>query len=249
MKIKVINPNTSLEMTKGIEHAAKSAARPDTQIHAVSPEMGPVSIESFYDEYLSIPGVIEEVKKGEEEGADAFVIACWGDPGLQAAREVTDKPVVGIAEASVYLASMLAARFSVVTVLPRIKTMIEELVDSYGMSKRILNIRCTPLGVLDFERDPEGGIETLRQEGKRAVEEDKAEAILLGCAGMAEFADSLEKELGVPVIDGVTAAVKFAESIVDLGKKTSKLKTYKYPEKKEYIGVLQTFGQSKSRIK
>lgn len=249
MKIKVINPNTSLEMTKGIEHAAKSAARPDTQIHAVSPKMGPVSIESFYDEYLSIPGVIEEVKKGEEEGADAFVIACWGDPGLQAAREVTDKPVVGIAEASVYLASMLAARFSVVTVLPRIKTMLEELVDSYGMSKRILNIRCTPLGVLDFERDPEGGIETLRQEGKRAVEEDKAEAILLGCAGMAEFADSLEKELGIPVIDGVTAAVKFAESIVDLGKKTSKLKTYKYPEKKEYVGVLQTFGQSKSSIK
>jgi allantoin racemase len=249
MKIKVINPNTTLEMTKGIEHAAKSAARPDTQILAVSPEMGPASIESFYDEYLSIPGVLEEVKKGEEEGVDAYVIACYGDPGLQAAREVTDKPVVGIAEASLYLASMLAARFSIVTVLPRIKTMLEDLVDSYGMSKRILNIRCTPLGVLDFERDPEGGIETLRQEGKRAVEEDKAEAILLGCAGMAEFAESLEKELGVPVLDGVTAAVKFAESIVDLGKKTSKLKTYKYPEKKEYVGALETFGQSKSPIK
>ncbi|MCM2533315.1 aspartate/glutamate racemase family protein [Neobacillus pocheonensis] len=249
MKIKVINPNTTLEMTKGIEHAAKSTARPDTQILAVSPKMGPVSIESFYDEYLSIPGVIDEVKKGEQEGVDAFVIACWGDPGLQAAREVTDKPVIGIAEASVYLASMLAARFSVVTVLPRIKTMLEDLVDSYGMSKRILNIRCTPLGVLDFERDPEGGMEALRQEGKRAVEEDNAEAILLGCAGMAEFADSLEKELGVPVIDGVVAAVKFAESIVDLGKKTSKLKTYKYPEKKEYVGVLENFGQIQSTIK
>ncbi|WP_419880362.1 aspartate/glutamate racemase family protein [Peribacillus sp. B-H-3] len=249
MKIKVINPNTTLEMTKGIEHAAKSASRPDTQILAVSPKMGPASIESFYDEYLSIPGVLEEVKKGEEEGVDAYVIACYGDPGLHAAREVTDKPVVGIAEASLYLASMLAARFSIVTVLPRIKTMLEDLVDSYGMSKRVLNIRCTPLGVLDFERDPEGGIETLRQEGIRAVEEDKAEAILLGCAGMAEFADSLEKELGVPVLDGVTAAVKFAESIVDLGKKTSKLKTYKYPERKEYVGVLETFGQSKSPIK
>ncbi|PFP30649.1 Asp/Glu/hydantoin racemase [Bacillus sp. AFS073361] len=244
MKIKVINPNTTLEMTKGIEHAALAAARPDTQILAVSPKMGPSSIESFYDEYLAIPGVIEEIKKGEEEGVDAYVIACYGDPGLQAAREVTDKPVVGIAEASLYLASMLAARFSVVTVLPRIKTMLEELVDSYGMSKRVLNIRCTPLAVLDFERDPEGGIETLRQEGKRAVEEDKAEAILLGCAGMAEFANSLEKELGVPVLDGVTAAVKFAESIVDLGKKTSKLNTYKYPEKKEYIGNLASFGVS-----
>lgn len=249
MKIKVINPNTTLAMTKGIEHAAKSAARSDTEIVAVSPKMGPVSIESYYDEYLSIPGVIEEIKKGEEEGVDAFVIACWGDPGLHAAREVTDKPVVGIAESSVYLASMLAARFSVVTVLPRIKTMLEDLVDSYGMQKRVLNIRTTPMGVLDFERDPEAGIEMLRQEGKRAVEEDNAEAILLGCAGMAEFADSLEKELGVPVIDGVVAGVKFAEAIVDLGKKTSKLKTYKYPEKKEYVGALENFGLNQTTTK
>ncbi|WNS76230.1 aspartate/glutamate racemase family protein [Bacillus sp. DTU_2020_1000418_1_SI_GHA_SEK_038] len=249
MKIKVINPNTTWEMTKGIENAAKSVARSDTQIIAVSPQMGPASIESYYDEYLCIPGVLEEIKKGEEEGVDGFVIACWGDPGLQAAREVTDKPVVGIAEASVYLASMLAARFSVVTVLPRIKTMLEDLVDSYGVSKRVLNIRTTPMCVLDFERDPEAGMEMLRQEGKKAVEEDKAEAILLGCAGMAEFADNLEKELGVPVIDGVVAAVKFAESIVDLGKKTSKLKTYKYPEKKTFVGALEKFGKSQSTIK
>ncbi|WP_035323794.1 aspartate/glutamate racemase family protein [Peribacillus kribbensis] len=249
MKIKVINPNTTLAMTKGIEHAARSAARPETEILAVSPKMGPVSIESYYDEYLSIPGVIEEVKKGEAEGVDAFVIACWGDPGLHAAREVTDRPVVGIAEASVYLASILAARWSVVTVLPRIKTMLEELVDSYGMQKRVLKIRTTPMGVLDFERDPDAGIEMLRQEGRRAVEEENAEAILLGCAGMAEFADSLERELGVPVIDGVVAGVKFAESIVDLGKRTSKLKTYKYPEKKEYAGILESFGDAAAKLK
>ncbi|MED4206678.1 aspartate/glutamate racemase family protein [Neobacillus mesonae] len=240
MKIKVINPNTTLAMTRGIEHAAKSKARPDTEILAVSPKMGPISIESYYDEYLSIPGVLEEIK--HDDGADAFVIACYGDPGLQAAREFTDKPVIGIAEASLYLASTLSARFSVVTVLPRIKTMIEELVDSYGMSKRVVNVRTTPMCVIDFERDPERGMELLRAEGKRAVEEDDAEAILLGCAGMAEFADSLEEELGVPVIDGVVAAVKLAESIVDMGKKTSKAKTYKYPEKKEYTGALKQFG-------
>lgn len=242
MKIKVINPNTTLDMTKSIEHAAKHAARLDTEITAVSPKMGPISIESYYDEYLSIPGVLEEIKAGEKEGIDAFVIACWGDPGLNAARELTDKPVIGIAEASLYLASMLAARFSVVTVLPRIKTMLEELVDSYGMSKKVINIRTTPLCVIDFENDPERGMEMLREEGKRAMEEDNAEAILLGCAGMAEFADSLEEEFGIPVIDGVVAGVKFAEAIVDLGKKTSKMKTYKYPEKKEYTGLLTEFA-------
>ncbi|MDF9844508.1 MULTISPECIES: aspartate/glutamate racemase family protein [unclassified Paenibacillus] len=241
MKIKVINPNTTWEMTRGIEHAAKSAARPGTEILAVSPEMGPVSIESYYDEYLAIPGVLQEIQKGEAEGIDAYVIACYGDPGLQAARELTKAPVIGIAEASLYMASMLAARFSIVTVLPRIKTMLEELVTGYGMDHRVVQIRTTPLGVLDFERDPVRGMEILAEEGRRAVEEDYAEAILLGCAGMAEFADRLEQELGVPVFDGVVAAVKFAESIVDLGKKTSKLKTYKYPEKKKFAGVLSSF--------
>lgn len=239
MKIKVINPNTSAGMTDGIRNAAEVATRPTTEIIAVSPDMGPASIESYYDEYLSIPGVLEEVKKGD---ADAYVIACYGDPGLQAAREITTSPVIGIAEASLYMASMLAARFSVVTVLPRIKTMIEELVASYGMQHRVLRVRTTPMCVLDFERDPEAGMEMLRQEGRRAVQEEDAEAILLGCAGMAEFADDLEKELGVPVIDGVVAAVKFAEAMVDIGKKTSKLKTYKYPEKKQMTGMLSNFS-------
>ncbi|EJL44660.1 hydantoin racemase [Brevibacillus sp. CF112] len=242
MKIKVINPNTTWEMTKGIEHAAKSVARTDTEIIAVSPAMGPVSIESYYDEYLAIPGVIQEVQKGAHEGIDAYVIACYGDPGLQAAREVTQAPVIGIAEASMYMASMLAARFSIVTVLPRIKTMLEELVSSYGMDHRIVNVRTTPMCVLDFERDPEAGMRMLAEEGRRAIVEDHAEAILLGCAGMAEFANNLEKELGVPVIDGVVAAVKFAEAIVDLGKTTSKLKTYLPPEKKAFIGMLSSFG-------
>ncbi|MCM3569289.1 aspartate/glutamate racemase family protein [Neobacillus mesonae] len=242
MKIKVINPNTTWEMTKGIENAAKSVARQDTEIIAVSPEMGPASIESFYDEYLSIPGVLEEVRKGEEEGINAYIIACYGDPGLQAAREVTKAPVIGIAEASMYMASILAARFSVVTVIPRIKTMLDELVAGYGMQHRVVKVRTTPLSVLDIEKDPEAAMEMLKEEGRRAVKEDDAEAILLGCAGMAELANELEKELEVPVIDGVVAAVKFAEAIVELGKTTSKLKTYKSPERKEFAGLLKHYG-------
>lgn len=242
MRIKVINPNTTWEMTKGIEAAAKSAARPETEIIAVSPEMGPTSIESFYDEYLAIPGVLQEVRRGESEGIDAYVIACYGDPGLQGAREITSAPVIGIAEASLYMAAMLSARFSVVTVLPRIKTMIEDLVHSYGMGHRVVNVRTTPMCVLDFERDPERGMQMLAEEGQRAVAEDHAEAILLGCAGMADFANALEKELGVPVIDGVVAAVKFAEAIVDLGKTTSKLKTYMPPEPKTFTGIFADFS-------
>lgn len=245
MKIKVINPNTTKGMTKGIDRAAKNVARNDTEIITVSPEMGPKSIESYYDEYLSVPGILEEIKSGEEEGADAFVIACYDDPGLNAARELTTCPVIGIVEASLYMASMLAARYSIVTVPSRMTTIKENLVSGYGMDFRVKSIRTIPLCVVDFDQKPKLGMDMLRKEAQKAVDEDEAEAILLGCAGMAEFAKSIEKELGIPVIDGVVAAVKFAEAIVDVGKTTSKLKTYGYPESKQVTGILSQFSYIK----
>ena len=242
MKIKIINPNTTLEMTDAIAVAGRSVARAQTEIIAVSPSFGPASIESYYDEFLCAPGVIDEVRSGDQVGCDAYIIACYGDPGLQAAREVTVKPVIGIGEASLYVASILAARFSIVTVIPRIKTMLEEMVANYGFSHKVVNVRTTPLYVLDIEKDAAGALETLREEARRAVAEDDAEAILLGCAGFAEFANELEEELGIPVLDGVVCAVKLAEALVELGKSTSKGKTYRFPEPKAFTGVFARFG-------
>jgi allantoin racemase len=247
MKIKIINPNTTWEMTETIGQAGRSVAREGTEIVAVSPSFGPASIESYYDEFLCAPGLIEEVKRGEAEGFDAYIVACYGDPALHACREVTEKPVIGIAEASMYTASILAARFSVVTVIPRIKTMLEEMVSNYGFGHKVASIRTTPLYVLDIEKDPERCLETLREEARHAMEEDDAEAILLGCAGFADFANGLEAELGIPVLDGVVCAVKFAEAIVELGKTTSKYKTYRFPETKAYSGIFQGFGGAPSR--
>lgn len=244
MKIKIINPNTSQAMTKAIGEAGKSVARPGTEVFCVSPEFGPESIESYYDEFMSAPGTIEEVMKGDAEGCDAYILACYGDPGLQGAREATTKPVLGIGEASLYTASILAARFSIVTVIPRIKTMIEEMVAGYGFSHKCVSVRTTPYYVLDIERDPDGAMQALRDEARRAMEEDMAEAILLGCAGFASFADSLEKELGIPVLDGVVCGVKLAEAVVDLGKSTSKYSTYRAPEAKRYTGIFEKFGQT-----
>ena len=186
--------------------------------------------------------MIDEVRLGDLEGFDAYIVACYGDPGLHAAREVTARPVIGIAEASLYTASILAARFSIVTVIPRIKTMLEEMVENYGFGRKVVNVRTTPLYVLDVEKDPEGALETLREEARRAVAEDDAEAILLGCAGFAEFADELEGELGIPVLDGVVCAVKLAEAVVELGKTTSKSKTYRFPERKAFTGAFARFG-------
>ncbi len=236
MRIKIINPNTTEEMTKSIYQAACRVARADTEIVAVNPEKGPVSVESFHDEYAAALGVMEEMHKGVHENYDAFIIACYGDPGLYAAREIASAPVVGIAEASMYVASMLAAKFSIITDLARSRLGLEELVHRYGMTDKCASIRDSGIAVLGFGEDPSAGLRQLALLSRKAVEEDRAEAICLGCAGMVDFAAELEKELGVPVIDGVTAAVKMAESLVDLRKRTSKVLYFALPEKKEYKG-------------
>lgn len=248
MKIKIINPNTTQAMTRSIEAAGKSVARPDTEVFCVSPAFGPASIESYYDEFMSAPGTIDEVQQGDREGCDAYVIACYGDPALHGCREATTKPVLGIGEASLLTASILAARFSIVTVIPRIKTLLEEMVAAYGMAHRVVSIRTTPYAVLDIERDPDGAMQSLRDHARRAMEEDDAEAICLGCAGFATFADELEQELGIPVLDGVVCGVKMAEAIVDLGKTTSKYKTYRSPERKPFTGIFERFGSPKGGL-
>ncbi len=236
MRIKVINPNTTQSMTDKIYDAATYVARPDTEIVAVSPEKGPASIDNFHDQFATLTGLMEEVHKGVKEGFDGFIIAAACDPGLYAARQIANVPVVGIGEASMYMANMVAANFSIVTVTKSIKPLLWEVVERSGMKDKCISIRCTTMNILDYEHDPEGGLHALTVEGRNAVSEDGAEAICLGSAGMVKFAKNLEKELGVPVFDGVTAAVKIMEGLVDLGTKTSKMSTYKYPEKKEYKG-------------
>ena len=117
MKIKIINPNTSADMTRSIRAAAQRYARSETEIVTVSPERGPITIEDHYDEVLAAVGAMEEVKKGLSEGFDGYIIACFGDTGLYACRELTEAPVVGIAEASLLMACMLGYKFSILSIL------------------------------------------------------------------------------------------------------------------------------------
>lgn len=237
MKIKLINPNTTQSMTDGIREMAKKVCRTDTEIIAVSSKTGPESIECYVDEYLAIPGVIEEVRKGDqEEMVDAFIIACFGDPGLQAAREVTDKPVLGIAESAITTAKFIAPYFSIVSVLDRSRKVTADLIENYGAEKFCRSIRSTGMSVLEFGSNYEKGLLALEEQSRMAVEEDGAECILLGCAGFVDFVDKLREKLGVPVLDGIMPSVKFAEALVEMKVKISKCNTFKSPEKKLVIG-------------
>lgn len=238
-RIKIINGNTCEPMTQNIDASAQATKFPHTEVITVTPNVGPISIESFYDEYLAIPGILEQII--QDIDADAFVIACWGDPGIEAAREITPKPVVGIAEASLYVANMLAAKWSVVTTLHRARDMVEKTIHKAGMEGRCASVRTTSLSVLDTERDRANTVEVLAHASQLAIEEDGAEAICLGCAGMSGLEKQLEARLGVPVIDSVAAAVKMAESLVSLGKLTSKQLTYRTPEVKAIRGYATLF--------
>src|SRR5204862_5134421 len=206
MRIKVINPNTTLSMTEKIGAAARGVAAKGTTIVATSPAMGPVSIEGHYDEAVSVLGLFEEIRKGEADGVDAYVIACFGDPGLDAAREIARGPVLGIAEAAMRAASFLATGFSVVTTLQRTVVIAEHLVDKYGVRGHCRRVRACDIAVLELENPASDAYRTILAECRRALAEDNCGAIVLGCAGMADLCHRLSDELGVPVIDGVTVA-------------------------------------------
>jgi allantoin racemase len=235
MKIKVINPNTTESMTAKIGAAARAVAADKTEIIAVSPRMGPVSIEGHFDEAISALGVLDEVRRGEVEGIDGYVIACFGDPGLLAAREVARGPVIGVAEAAMHAASFISTGFSIVTTLGRTRAISEHLVHAYGMAARCRKVRCTELAVLDLEREGSDARRLITEECRRALVEDAAEAIVLGCAGMADLTAHIAREIGAPVIDGVAAAVKFVEALVGMGLATSKTGCLAYPLPKHYV--------------
>lgn len=237
MRIKLINPNMTQSMTESIGRCAMKCASKDTDVIWESASFGVNSVECHVDACLAGPAVLSSIRKGElSQDIDAYIIACFDDPGLYAAREITENPVVGIAEAAISAAKFLAPNFSIVTILDRSRLMNLELVRRYGAEHCLRSIRSTGMGVLEFEEDPARSMCALKEQSKKAVEEDGAECILLGCAGFAELAETLRKELGVPVIDGVTAAVKFAEALVTLGQRTSKVNSWKAPEPKTYFG-------------
>ena len=241
MRIAVVNPNTTASMTATISHAARLVAGPDTEIVPVTSGMGPVSIEGYYDEAFALPGLLREIGKAEREGAQAAVIACFDDTGLDAARAMVRIPVIGICEAALATAAFIAKRFTVVTTMERSRIPIEELAHRYGMSTRA-RIRAANIAVLSLEDPNSGARDRLRSEIVRAIAEDNAEAIVLGCAGMADLARTLGQEFGLPVFDGVGAAVKQAEALVALGLTTSKRGAYAAPLAKRYDGALSEFA-------
>ena len=221
MKILIINPNSSVEMSAAIQNVAEIYANGDFEVKTVPTPTAPEYIDYYTDQAIAAPGMMQIVKENEAE-YDAFIVACHCDPNLDLLKQITDKPVVGIGEASMKLATMLGHSFSVVSAGKHSIPNKRALIHKYGLDNDCASVR----GPKDDFDDPtvEGPYLNAAQ---IAMEEDLAEVIVLGCAGFAGMSEKMSAELGVPVLDGVVSALIIATGLVKAGYTTSKIRRYK----------------------
>lgn len=233
MKIMVINPNTSQSMTDHLRQELERIKRRDTELTVVCAERGPETIESAYDEAYAIPPTLDLVKKANREGYDAVILACFSDPGLEAAKEISEIPVIGIEESSLHVAAMLGSKFTVVTPRKQRIPSKREHVHLRGMSHFLASVRSLDLSVAETDADPERTKKRVLEVSRQSVE-DGAEVIILGCAGMAGYAPEIESKLNVKVIDPSAVALKVTEAMVDLGLTHSKAGLFARPPDKVF---------------
>ncbi|WP_328610982.1 aspartate/glutamate racemase family protein [Amycolatopsis sp. NBC_00345] len=233
MRILVTNCNTTEAMTKEIAAGARAAASPGTEILARTPGWGPESAEGWLDSFLSAAAVLDLLRglDDADEPFDAVVMAGFGEHGREGARELLDVPVVDITEAAAHLACLLGRRYGVVTTLDRTCGLIEDSLHSAGVAPNCVAVVGAGLGVLDLrdERRTESALLT----AARRVRDAGAEVLVLGCAGMTGLDRRISTMLDIPVVDGVAAAVRLAESLVALKLTTSRAGSYARPLEKK----------------
>jgi Asp/Glu/hydantoin racemase len=208
----LINPNTTASITDLVLKVAQSFAAPDTRLRGVTAAFGPAYIASRVGYAIAGHAAVDAL--ANDTGAkDAVVLACFGDPGLDALKEIARVPVVGMAEASVLQACALGGRFSIVTGGERWRPMLEEFVAQRGLSARLASVRTVAPTGADIARAPDAALSLLADGCRACARDDGAEAVILGGAGLAGLAMRLQAMVDVPLLDGVACAISTAESL------------------------------------
>ena len=221
MRILIINPNSDHKMTADIQRSTRAFAGDRFEVETQRTPGAPKFIDTYLDAALAVPGMLRLIRENEAH-FDAFVIACHCDPNLDLCKEVTNKPVVGIGEASMKMASMLGHRFSVLSTSPDSVPNKQALVHRYGLDSSFASVRAPRKAAQDLN-----DLDLFLQLGKDAMIYNNAEVLVLGCAGLCELANTLQSLLGVPVLDGVICGLIIAEGLVRANYATSKICRYK----------------------
>jgi allantoin racemase len=220
MRVLIINPNSDPAMTATIQNSAEEYAAGTFEVDTVLTPGAPKFIETYQDQLEAAPGMMQLVQE-HEATVDAFVIACHSDPNIDAVKEMTQRPAVGIGEASMKIATMLGHRFTVVTTHQH--SIPGKLVQArkYHLQDQLVSVRTPERGHEGFEDD-----DLFLELSRAAVEEDLAEVIVLGCAGLSGTDKKIQEALGVPVLDGVVCALILSTGMVRYGIATSKALGY-----------------------
>ncbi|WP_332302839.1 aspartate/glutamate racemase family protein [Rhizobium sp. GR12] len=236
--VRVVSPL----VTRGFRKLAdlKALEYPGISLSHAEIATGPGSIESEFEAAMSVPGTLLEVVRAEREGVDAVIIDCMGDPGLRPAREISGMLVLGPCQTGMHAAAMLGHKFSIITVMRRLKPSFENTAALCALSTKLASVRSVDIPVLDLEMNMAETLRRLIEEGRKAVEEDGAEALIFGCTGLMGCAAGLRagllaKGIDVPVIDPIPTAISIAYGLVLAGLSQSRT-TYPKPPEKLLIG-------------
>lgn len=232
----LINPNTTASITELVLKTARQFVRKDTTLRAVTGAFGPRYIASRAGYAIAGHAAVDALAN-DTKGKDAVVLACFGDPGLAALKEIAQVPVVGMAEASILQACTLGNRFSIVTGGVRWKPMLEEFVASHGLGSRLASVRTVAPTGADIARDPEAAMALLAKGCQACVTEDRADVVILGGAGLAGLAARLEGAVDVPLLDGVACAISMAESLARHKPTRAKAGAFSPPAPVESVGL------------
>jgi allantoin racemase len=239
--VRLVTPITTKGSWQSIDLSALEG--PGYEISVSEIDSGPATIECEFEEMLAVPDTVAKIIAAEREGVDAVVIDCMGDPGLKAAREAVGIPVLGPCETSMHLAAMLGQKFSVVTILDRLRPLFENSCKLYGVYERLASVRSVEIPALDFKGSAGATMQAVTEQAILAVEQDGADVIVLGCTDMVGCAEGIRKGLldkgnDAPVIDPLQATIRLAAAVVDAGLSHSKL-TYPAPPERPAVGFSQ----------
>ena len=203
----------------------RTIVAPDTTIDIAVPEEGPVVIESRTDSALAVPELLRGVVAAEKQEYDGVVLSCFGDPGIDAARELVSIPVVSSGQSSMHVAAQLGSRFSILSPGSGGSGRARDNPLKYGFQQSYASTRGVGMSVMDLNRDREGTLNQLVRVGEQCIDEDRADTLILGCLSMAfhDVAGELSARLGIPVVNPVHASIALAELLVHSSTAHSKI--------------------------
>jgi Asp/Glu/hydantoin racemase len=241
MRILLLNPNTTESLTQRMAAAGRAVAAPGTALIPVTAPRGMPYLSSRAEAQIGGAIVLEMLAERHREG-DAAIVAAFGDPGLLAARELFDIPVIGVSEAAMLTACMLGRRFLIIAVAGALGAWYEDCIDMYGLRARCAGVRALEGGfgsISDVQEEKESQLLDLAIKG---IAETRADVLIPGGAPLAGMIDKIRSKLPVPVVDPVRAAVKMSEALIALKPVKATAGAFRRPAPKTAAGIAPTLA-------